>query len=178
MRRLYLPLVLFFFVILEGVAIELLPASFVMSDLLIIPHWVFIFLLYIALFYDNDRTYFSVLYGAIFGLLIDIVYTGVLGVYMFAYAFTIYVMHGIRKLLHSNIYVTILLGIIGILFADFTIYLVYSVVGLTDMVLEDYMLYRLLPTIIANLLFLLVLYPITKNRLSKWQDEQITKTIN
>ena len=174
MKRLYLPLILFAFVILEGVAIELLPPSFVINDLLIIPHWVLIFLLYMAIFYDSDQTYFSVLYGAVFGLLIDIVYTDVLGVYMFAYAFSIYVMHGILKVLHANIYVTILLGIVGILFADFTIYLVYSVIGLTNMALEDYLLYRLVPTVLANLLFLLLLYPF-KNRLLKWRKEQITK---
>lgn len=175
MKRLYLPLILFAFVVLEGVAIELLPSSFVINDLLIIPHWVFIFLLYMAIFYDSDQTYFSVLYGAIFGLLIDVVYTEILGVYMFAYAFIIYVIHGIRKLLHGNIYVTILLGIVGILLADFTIYLIYSVVGLTDMALTEYLLYRLIPTILANLLFLLVLYPFTRNRLLKWHDEQISK---
>ncbi|WP_172840505.1 rod shape-determining protein MreD [Virgibacillus phasianinus] len=175
MKRLYLPLILFVFVILEGVAIELLPPSFVINDLLIIPHWVFVFLLYMAIFYDNDRTYFSVLYGAIFGMMIDIVYTGILGVYMFAYAFIIYIVSGIRKLLHGNIYVMILLGIFGISLTDFAIFLIYSVVGLTNMMLADYLLYRLLPTVIANLLFLLVLYPFTKNRLLKWQDEQISK---
>lgn len=174
MKRIYLPLILFAFVIVEGVAIELLPPTFVINDLLIIPHWVLIFLLYMAIFYDSDQTYFSVLYGAVFGLLIDMVYTSVLGVYMFAYAFSIYVVHGIRKLLHANIYVTILLGIVAILFADFIIYLVYLVVGLTDMALEDYLLYRLVPTILANLLFLLILYPF-KGRLLKWRNEQITK---
>lgn len=174
MKRIYLPLILFAFVIVEGVAIELLPPTFVINDLLIIPHWVLIFLLYMAIFYDSDQTYFSVLYGAVFGLLIDMVYTGVLGVYMFAYAFSIYVVHGIRKLLHANIYVTILLGIIAILFADFIIYLVYLVVGLTDMALEDYLFYRLVPTILANLIFLLILYPF-KGRLLKWRNEQITK---
>ncbi|WP_430785013.1 rod shape-determining protein MreD [Virgibacillus flavescens] len=174
MKRLYLPLILFIFVILEGVAIKLLPPNFVMSDLLIIPHWVFVFLLFMAIFYDNSQTYFSVLYGALFGMLIDIVYTGVLGVYMFSYAFVIYVVHGIVKMLHGNILVTIILGIVGISLTDFIIYLIFSVVGLTDMLIDDYMLYRLLPTVIANLLFLLVLYPFTKNRLLKWQDEQIS----
>ncbi|MFZ3576408.1 rod shape-determining protein MreD [Virgibacillus sp. DJP39] len=176
MKRLYLPLILFVFVILEGVAIELLPSDLVMNNLLIIPHWVFVFLLYMAIFYDSDHTYFSVLYGAIFGMLIDIVYTGVLGVYMFAYAFTIYLLHGISKFVHGNIHVTILLGIIGIMFADFIIYLIFSVVGLTDMVLANYLLYRMVPTILANLLLLIVLYPIIKNRLIKWQDDQISKT--
>src|SRR5690625_6724150 len=86
MKRLYLPLILFLFMVLEGVALELLPAKLVMSNSIIVPHWVFIFLAFIAVFFDEENTYYSVLYAVIFGLLIDVVYTGVLGVYMFSYA--------------------------------------------------------------------------------------------
>ncbi|WP_188453509.1 rod shape-determining protein MreD [Virgibacillus oceani] len=176
MKRLYLPLILFLFVISEGVALELLPPKLVMSDLLIIPHWVLIFLVFVSIFYDKEQTYYSVLYGAIFGLLIDIVYTGVLGVYMFTYALVIYIIHGLKKLLHANIHVTLLLGFIGIVLADLVIYLIFFVIGLTEMPGKDYLIYRVIPTILANLLFLLVLYPFFKKRLIKWSEEQLTNS--
>lgn len=79
MKHLYLPLILFLLLITEGVALEILPSSIVLSDTLIVPHWVFICLIFIAVLYDNENTYYSVLYALIFGILIDIVYTGVLG---------------------------------------------------------------------------------------------------
>ncbi|WP_206207823.1 rod shape-determining protein MreD [Virgibacillus profundi] len=173
MKRLYLPLFLFLFLILEGVALELLPASLIMSDYLIVPHWVFIFLVYLAIFYDEENTYFSVVYALAFGLLIDIVYTGILGVYMFSYGLITYIIHGVKKVLHGNFYVTVLLGLMGLALADISINGIFIVVGISDMLWKDYFTYRLLPTVISNLVFLLVLYPVMVKRLIRWSKEQL-----
>lgn len=175
MKRLYLPLILFIFVILEGVAINLLPTEIVLSNYLIIAHWVLAFLVYIAIYYDTGSTYYSIMYALIFGLLIDIIYTGVLGVYMFSYGGVIYIIHGLQKLLQRNFFVLVLLGVAAFLMADFSIYLIYFVVGITEMVWQDYLLQRLIPTILANLLFLLILFPIFKKNIVRWGDEQLTK---
>ncbi|APC48135.1 rod shape-determining protein MreD [Virgibacillus halodenitrificans] len=173
MKRLFLPFFLFLFLVSEGVALELLPPSLITGNLLIVPHWVFMFLVLIAIFYDKEDTYYSVLYGFIFGLLIDIVYTGVLGVYMFSYALVIYVIHGLKKMLHGNVFVSILLGIVGLSLADIAINVIYTVAGIASMVWKDYLLYRLLPTLLLNLVFLLFLYPIFVKRLTRWGRDQL-----
>ncbi|RDW19312.1 rod shape-determining protein MreD [Oceanobacillus arenosus] len=173
MKRLYIPLFLFLFLILEGVAIEFLPASIVMGNQLFIPHWVVAFLVLVAVFYDNDDTYVAVVYALIFGLLLDAVYTGILGVYMFSYAFSIYIIKNFKKMLHGNFFVVVLLGVIGIIVADFSIYLIYLIVGMTDMFWQDYLLNRLLPTVLLNLLFIFILYPLFSKRLKQWRNEQL-----
>lgn len=175
MKRLYLPLILFLLTILEGVAFELLPAKLVLGNALIIPHWVFIFLVCTAIFYDEENTFYSVLYGALFGILIDIIYTGVLGVYMFSYAVSVYIVYGLKKMLHANLYSTLLLSFIGIVLADVMINFIYSVVGITDIQWGSYLLYRLLPTILANLLFLFILYPFFRNQLITWRRERLNR---
>lgn len=175
MKRLIIPLILFSLLVLEGVALELLPIPLAKSELVIVPHWVFGFLLFLAIFYDRENTYFSILYGLLFGLLIDIVYTGVLGVYMFTYAVVIYVVHGLTKLFHTNIFVALLLGTIGFILAEVSINTIFSVVGISEMFWKDYLLYRMIPTIIANILFLLALYPFIIKRLVKWKNEHISK---
>src|SRR5690625_6893718 len=76
MKRLYVPLILLLFVVLEGVALDLLPVQLLNTKTLIVPHWVLIILIFIVIFYDLEDTYYSIIYGIIFGLLIDIVYTG------------------------------------------------------------------------------------------------------
>src|SRR5690625_7032993 len=86
MNRIYLPLVLFLVMVLEGVALELLPATVTDGKLLIISHWVLISLVFSAIFFDDEHTSYSVVYAIIFGLLIDIVYIHILGIYMFTYA--------------------------------------------------------------------------------------------
>lgn len=174
MKRLLLPLILFFLLVLEGVALELLPVKLVAGNFLIVPHWVLVFLLFMAIFYDKENTYFSVLYGVLFGLLIDAVYTGILGVYMFAYALIAYIIHGLKKMLHANIYVTMLLGVLGIALADIAIYFIFLFIEITDIRFVEYIKFRLLPTVIANLLFLLAIYPIMNNRLARWKAEQLS----
>ena len=173
MKKAYIPLILLVLVILEGLAINLLPKEIVLSDYLIIAHWVLAFLVYITVYYDEDDTYYSVIYAFIFGLFIDVIYTGILGVYMFSYGFVVYVMNRLRNLLYRHFYVLLLLGVIAFVMADFLIYIMYSVVGITDMVWQDYLLRRLLPTLAANLLFLLFLFPIFKKRLIRWSEEQL-----
>ncbi|MGM8364712.1 rod shape-determining protein MreD [Virgibacillus sp. W0181] len=175
MKQLYFFLFLFFLLVFEGVAFELLPSNLVVGHLLIIPHWIVIFLFLLAIFYDGDTTSYSVIYGIIFGLLIDIVYTSVLGVYMFAYPVTVYIIKELKNLFHTNFLVVFLLGTIGLIFADTMIHIVYSAANITDMNLINYLSNRLLPTVLANVIFLIVMYPIFKNRFIKWKKEQVDK---
>lgn len=172
MKQLYFSIFLFLLLALEGIAFELLPSTFVDGNLMFIPHWIYIFLLFIVLFYDNEFTYYSIIYGIVFGLLIDIVYTDVLGVYMFAYPVSLYVIKELKNFFHTTIYITIILGIIGLAITDIIILTVYLAVGIVDISWASYFTYRLLPTIVANIIFLLFLYPMLKNRLLKWQEEE------
>ncbi|MFD2628682.1 rod shape-determining protein MreD [Oceanobacillus kapialis] len=175
MKRLYLPLILFLFLVFEGVALDLLPASLLTGDLMIVPHWILILLVLMTVFYDKETTYYSFMYALIFGLLIDVVYTGILGVYMFSYAFAIYVIHMLNKMLHGNIHVSILLGTVALGLSDIAIHVIYMVAGINDMAWADYLMARLLPTVISNLVFLIVLYPIIVKRLTFWGQEQLTR---
>jgi len=178
MKRLYLPLILFLFLVLEGVAIDLFPESMMRSDYMFVPHWLLVFLAYIAVFYDRDSTYISVMYAVLFGLLFDIVYTGVLGLYMFSYGLVIYIVHGLKKMLHANFFVMVLLGLAGIVFADAGIYIILTVVEIAEMPWQMYIVNRLLPTLLLNLLFLILLYPIFTKRLISWGTEQLSRSNN
>jgi rod shape-determining protein MreD len=173
MIHVFLPLILLFLVVLEGVALDILPSSLIDGSLMITPHWVLMFLVLMASFYDRRNSYHSIIYALIFGLLIDIVYTGILGVYMFSYGIAIYIIRELRNMLHSNIYSVLLFGIISITIADFIINLIFYVVGIMDATWIDYMMERLLPSILANSLFLLLLYPLFAKQLDKWRNSKI-----
>lgn len=172
MKQLFIPLFLFLFLVLEGVALELLPMSLIKGELVIVPHWVLVILVFVGIFYDREDTYFSVLYGLVFGLLIDIVYTGVLGVYMFTYALSIYIIHGLTKMLHANFSATLLLGTMALILTEIFINVIFSVVGISEMEWSSYLLFRLLPTVLANVLLLLALYPLIKKKFVGWKKER------
>ena len=171
MKRIYLPLILLLFVVLEGVALDLLPMQLLSTKALLVPHCVLIILIFIVFFYDLVDTYYSIIYGIIFGLLIDVVYTGVLGIYMFSYGFVIYLIHELRKLVHTNFYAVTIIGIIGIILADVFIHTIYTMIGYADVLWDEYIMLRLVPTVLANLIILIILYPFLKKRLINWGSE-------
>lgn len=175
MKRLYLPLILLIFLVLESTAIDFLPNDWVMSSLHIIPHWVLIILVYIAIFYDYDRTYFCVLYGIMFGFLVDLLYTDMLGIYMFAYGMITYIAHGLKKLLHANLYVTIILSVVSVALADVVLFVLYTLVGVTNIGWDPYWQVRLIPTVIANLVFALLLYPLFPALFRRWSESQLER---
>ncbi|MFP7493496.1 rod shape-determining protein MreD [Terribacillus saccharophilus] len=176
MKKLYLPLIMLLIVSLEGVATAMLPRQFIGGDAWLIPHWSLLFLVLIAMLYDLDNTYYSLLYALIFGLLKDIVYTDMLGVYMFTYAFSIYLILELRRVLHGNIFVAALLGMLSIVFADVIGYIIYHLIGITPIGFGAYLLQRLLPTLGANLIMLVILYLIFNKPLQKWSDSQLRRT--
>ncbi|MFS0672941.1 rod shape-determining protein MreD [Ornithinibacillus sp. 179-J 7C1 HS] len=173
MRHIFLPLILLLILVLEGVALDLLPSGLIDGDIMITPHWVLMFLVLIAIYYDRRNSYHSIVYALIFGLLFDIAYTGILGVYMFTYGVTVYIIHELRNMLHSNIYSVLLFGIISIIIADVIINMIYYFVGIMDAEWINYIMSRLLPSILANSIFLLIIYPIFAKRLEKWKDNSM-----
>lgn len=173
MKRLIFFPILFLLLIFEGIALKLLPEMLININLLIVPHWVFIFLVLMALFYDRSITYYSIIYACFFGLLVDVVYTNVLGVYMFAYPVAIYVIYLLKGVFHTNFYTSILMTTIGLCVTEIIIHFIYLTVDITDMLWLDSVVNRLLPTILANIILLIILYPLFKNMLYRLSN--ITK---
>lgn len=169
MKHLYLPLILFLLIVIEGISVHTFPFVFWDSQSVYIPHYAFAFLIMIAIFYDEENTYFSGVYALIFGLLIDIAYTDVLGVYMFSYALVIYIINVLSKYYKGNFYMTLLIGIIGISLTDALIHLIYMTIDKTNLNWNAYLNVRLIPTLLINSIFLIVIYPLFRKHLIKWR---------
>jgi rod shape-determining protein MreD len=171
MKKLLLPLFLLVFLVLESTAVSFLPENWLKNESYIIPHWTLVFLSLIAIFYDRDNTYYCLLYAIIFGFLIDLTYTNILGVYMFSYGIVIFIIHGMKKWLHPNFLVAFLLSIVAVVIAEHLVYLVYFMIRVTNFSWQLYAINRLIPTILANILFFLIIYPIFKAKLLNWSKE-------
>ncbi|MFD1349279.1 rod shape-determining protein MreD [Oceanobacillus caeni] len=171
MKRIYILLFLFLFLILEGVAINFLPSSIVLGDKMFVPHWILIVLILIEMFFDRGNSYNALIYALVFGLLIDIVYTGILGVYMFSYGIVIYMVHVSKKFLHGNFFVTLLFSILGLVISDLLITFIYDLVGVITFSWQHYWLNRLLPTVLLNIVFFIIIYFLLVKRFNKWGSE-------
>lgn len=169
MKRLFFFLILFFILIFEGIALKLLPEAIIDANLFVVPHWIFIFLVLMSLFYDHYETYYAIIYACIFGFLVDIVYTNVLGVYMFTYPVAIYIVYLLKRVFQTNIYTAILMASIGLIVTEVIIHFIYLTVNITDVTWTEHLFNRLIPTMIANVILLVILYPILKHLLTRFR---------
>lgn len=171
MKRLLIPVLLILLLALQGVATEIAVSFSSMQQVYVIAHWVFIFIVCISILYDSDDSYYALVYSILFGLLIDIVYTDMLGIYMLGYGLSMFLLQGLRRALYPNIYSTILMVTVGIIVADSFINFIYSMVGIIDIGILEYIWIRLLPTLLANIIFLFILYPFVHKLLPRWRKD-------
>ncbi|GEM03803.1 hypothetical protein HMI01_07910 [Halolactibacillus miurensis] len=172
MSRLFPPLILFMLIILQGINFLFIPDSFEASGFIVTIHGVFVFLIMIGLYYDEETSYYSFLYAILSGLVLDIVYSQIIGVYMFSYAVVIYVIHHLRKVLHVNFYVSSFVFFLAIILVDGMIYWLYQLIGITGLSIQDYLEQRLLMTLAMNYLVFLIQFMLFKRLLARYSFER------
>ena len=172
MSYLFPPLMLFGLIILQGINFLFIPDSFEASGFIVTIHGVFVFLIMIGLYYDEETSYYSLLYAIISGLVLDIVYSPIIGVYMFSYAVVMYVVHHLRKVLHVNFYVSSFVFFLSMILVDVMIYWIYQLIGVTALNLQDYFEQRLLMTLAINYIVFLIQFVLFKRLLVRYSFER------
>lgn len=171
MKHVWLCFLTLLLITLEGMAMNLLPSSLLSGQWQIVPHWTLLFILLLSIYYDSSDTYQSLWYALGAGLFVDIIYTDVIGVHMMVYVLVVYIVHGLDKWLQSHILVTTLLVLFGVGAADTLLYRVYSLLDVTDMGWGAYVMDRLFPTAIGNMVFFLLTFVIFKYVIQQLVDD-------
>jgi rod shape-determining protein MreD len=103
------------------------------------------------------------LFGIVFGLLHDIVYIEVIGIYLFSYGILAYLINKAMKVLHGNALIVLFLTILSIAVLEFYVYGMNYLIGTTKMSLYHFTTLRLLPTLALNsVVAILLIYPMKK----------------
>lgn len=155
MKQLKLFLILFLLFILQGTIFTVFSPQWFGVNLAIVPHFVMVAVLFIALFISKG---FALRYGIIFGFLIDLVYTNVLGVYAFCITVTVYLLSYLSKLFHLNIFVVFLLTLLGTGLLEIEVYCIYSLIGLANEPILHFLKNRLWMTALLNGVFALIFF--------------------
>src|SRR5690625_2983079 len=126
MKRAIFAILLLLTLAAQGVAIELLPAGMKFADIYIIPHRLLMMLILQVTYEETDNTLIPILYGAIFGLITDIVYTGILGIYMFVLALSVYVVQLLHRLFQTNYITNVFFSIVSVLVMEIALLFIYT----------------------------------------------------
>ena len=120
----------------------------------LVPRFVILYLIFLSIYYSRKR---ACIYGLIFGLLYDVFYIDIIGLYSVLYPLVCYLAGSTVKFIHQHLSITTILSIILIALLEFVLYYFYSFIQITTLPVGKFLSNRLLPTMIANLLFLVML---------------------
>ncbi|HET7628317.1 MAG TPA: rod shape-determining protein MreD [Bacillales bacterium] len=160
MIRPWLPLVTFFFFIFDGTVMQVFSAHWFGADIHLIPRFAMILVLFTAVFYKRST---SLAYGLIFGFMQDIIYTDIIGVYSFTMAFTAYLIASFAALFRKNVFSAFALVLFGVVLLEFQVYGLYSIIGVSNASLHQFLYERLFPSLVLNGgFFICAYYPVRK----------------
>lgn len=153
-KNIALPAIMVGTFILEGV-FSLQFANGLFNDRHLLFHILLIMLTIMTCFYKRNTT---LAYAFILGLLFDIYYTGVMGIYFAIFPFTVYITDKFMKVLQNNILLVGLIAIFNIILTESLVYAFYYLIGTTTMSIPVFIDQRLWTTILINLAFFLVVF--------------------
>ena len=143
----FLALILFF---MEPVFSLFSPLGIGDTSYTLVPRFVIVYLIFIAVYYSRQR---AIVYGIILGLLYDMYHIDIIGLYAFLYPLICMIASVIIRQIHRHIVTVMCLALFLILVLEVFSYLFASLIALTTIGMEEFMVTRLMPTIIANSIF-------------------------
>ncbi len=155
MKRVVLPLITVLCFYGESIFVELLPIFSFLDNRIVVPRFLLVVLILMAIYYFRNVT---LIYAAIFGLLFDIYYTGVIGAYLFLFPIAVYTASKMVKVLQINVLTS---GLITMLIVAMTEALVYGLNLLlfdVNVTVSQFIYARLLPTLTLNFIFYLIIF--------------------
>lgn len=129
--------------------------------------------LILAYFFENGIEIPLIPFSIAAGVVADVYSSGILGLYMFLFPCIVSLTKLLSRYFSSSFLSMLAIFIIDIIVFITLNYWAYSLVGITSVGLGDYLLFNLLPTLILNLLYFVVLYwPIRS--LFAWSTDEKT----
>ncbi|WP_462412374.1 rod shape-determining protein MreD [Neobacillus sp. Marseille-QA0830] len=167
MRKFLLPLLLFALFIGESVFTQFMPETVFGQSKILVPHFLYAALLFFTIYVGKNK---GILYSAIFGLLFDIVYVEVLGIYLFLFAFIAWLITKVMQVMQSNLIVTSIVSLVGIALLEIGVYEMNFLIHVTDLDFMGFINLRFYPTLILNAIFILLSGWLFKRYFERYSD--------
>lgn len=157
MRALYyflIGIVLFYIDTVIGLVI---PMQIGDKDIVFVPHLTLMYLLLICVYRSFGV---AMVLAAVFGIVTDLYFGSFYGLYLFGFILFVVIMDFFFKTFYRDntmLFITVWLSTI---FLEIYVAIIYSILGLIAFNFIDFIVFRLIPTLILNFILLVILYPI------------------
>ncbi|MFS0575359.1 rod shape-determining protein MreD [Sporosarcina sp. 179-K 3D1 HS] len=164
MSRFIIPLIAVLLFFLEPVFSLFSPIELGGERYTLVPRFVIIYLIFITVFYSRQR---AIVYGIILGLLYDMFHIDIIGLYAFLFPLICFIASLIIRQVHQHMMTVILLILFLIAVLELLSYFFAALVSLTSIGFDEFISSRLVPTMIANSIFIALFGWLFKNLIDK-----------
>lgn len=157
MRALYyflIGIVLFYIDTAIGLII---PMQIGTKDIIFVPHLTLMYLLIICV----HRSFgIAIILSTVLGLITDLYFGSFYGLYLFGYILFVVIQDFFFKTFYRDDTMLFFVVLLSTIFLEIYVAIIYSILGLIAFNLFDFVLYRLIPTLVLNFILLIIFYPI------------------
>lgn len=164
MSRFFLPFLVSFVFVSESLFVNFIAVQPFFRQWILSPRFVLIVLIFMAVYLNKKQ---AMMYGVIFGMLYDVAFTDILGVYMFGLPAICYLVSKIMNVLQNNAIVLSLMAVFGVAILEFYVYGINLLVHVTEMTLNEFLEMRLYPTLVLSAVFCILFSYLLKKRFQK-----------
>lgn len=151
MMRSIIPLIAILLFFMEPVFSLFSPIAYGEDFYILVPRFVIVHLIFVAIYVNKKQ---AIIYGIIFGLLYDMFYIDIIGLYAFLYPLICFFAANIIRLLYKNIVIVMIITLLLIGLLELFSYGFASLIMITSIGFNEFLTSRLVPTILANSLFI------------------------
>lgn len=155
MKRVLLPLVLIACFYGESLFTDFFTTASLFKDRMVIPHFLLIALTLMGIYFVRNTT---IIYAALFGLIFDIYFTGIIGAYLFLFPICVYIASKMIRILHVNVLTVGLIVIVNISLVESLIYGLNILLFNVPVTMMEFLENRLLPSLVLNLIFYFIIF--------------------
>lgn len=158
-----IPLILFITTIIDAALPAIFPVAFLGNGETIVSHITLYYVIVFAFYFRDSNI---MIFSFIFGLFYDSYNTTVLGVYATLYAVIAYIVIKVKKVFPKKLPIQGMFFIIAIVILDFLVYMFYMELVGISVPFTEFLVSRLSPTLIFNVVMAIILYYPTRGLLN------------
>ena len=157
MKRIVLPFLLALTFYAESLFADFFPPEIMAfgGERLFVPHFILVNLAIMGIYYFRN---YALIYAAVMGLLFDVYYTELIGVYLFLFPITVYIASKISKFLQANFFVAAVITLLNVAIVEVLVYILNVLVLQVKMAPSVFYSLRLWPTLALNLVFFIIVF--------------------
>ncbi len=153
MMKAVIPFIITVLFFMEPIFSLFSPIAYGDALLTLVPRFVIVALIFTAVY---GRKKDAIIYGIIFGLLYDVFYIDIIGVYAFLYPVICLLAVGVVRVIHKHVVTVIILSLLLIALLELLSYGFVSLISITTIEFKEFLTGRLVPTLLANSLFVMM----------------------